>query len=90
MSHGGETTLHNAPWTPAVGPGEIPQSYNLPRDIVAGAATFTYAPTAGDVVIFNARNPHEITGGPPEPGRDRISIGSFIGRMPDRSLAMWT
>lgn len=87
---GGKTTVHNAPWSPAVAPGEIPQSYNLPRDVVAGARSIVYDPTPGDVVIFNARNPHEISGGTTLPGRDRISIGSFIGRMPDGSLVLWS
>ncbi|BDB29755.1 hypothetical protein Tamer19_49630 [Cupriavidus sp. TA19] len=86
---GGITTVHNAPWTPERVEGEIPKSYGLSHDIVAGAPAFEYAPTAGDVVIFNTRNPHEIGAGIPEPGVDRVSIGSFIGRMPDRSLAMW-
>lgn len=86
---GGETTVHHAPWTPEMKAGEIPQSYNLPRDTVAGAETFTFAPNAGDVVIFNTRNPHEIAGGEAAPGRQRISIGSFIGRLPDRNLVMW-
>jgi len=86
---GGETTIHHAPWTPEMKPGEIPQSYNLPRDIVADAETFTFSANAGDVVIFNTRNPHEIAGGVAAPGRDRISIGSFIGRMPNRDLVLW-
>ncbi len=86
---GGQTTVHHAPWTPEMKPGEIPQSYNLPRDVVDGAETFTFAPNAGDVVIFNTRNPHEIAGGEAAPGRERISIGSFIGRLPDRNLVMW-
>ena len=90
LSQGGETTVHNAPWSPTVAPGEIPKSYDLPREVIAGANALTYAPTAGDVVLFNSRNPHEIAGGPPEPGRDRISIGSFVGRMPDRSLVLWS
>ncbi|SLN65805.1 2OG-Fe(II)-dependent halogenase WelO5 family protein [Oceanibacterium hippocampi] len=88
---GGLTTVHNAPWNPERKPGEIPQSYGLDHAIVAGAPTFTYAPTAGDVVIFNTRNPHEVSAG--EPGadetKDRVSIGSFIGRLPDRSLVLW-
>lgn len=90
LNQGGETTVHNAPWSPQAAPGEIPKSYDLPREVVAGANTFTYAPTAGDVVLFNSRNPHEIAGGPPAQGRDRISIGSFVGRMPDRSLVLWS
>jgi hypothetical protein len=90
LPSGGQTTVHNAPWSPVVQPGEIPQSYNLPRDVVAGARSITYDPTPGDVVIFNARNPHEISGGATLPGRERISIGSFIGRMPGGSLVLWS
>lgn len=86
---GGRTTVHNAPWNPPLVPGEIPKSYALDRDIIEGAPTFTYAPTVGDVVIFNTRNPHEIGAGTPAPGKDRVSIGSFIGRMPDKSLVLW-
>lgn len=87
---GGETSVHNRPWTPERVGDEIPASYDLPRALVAGAHVHRYAPTAGDVVIFNTRNPHEVAGGGPEPGPDRVSIGSFIGRMPDRSLALWS
>ncbi len=87
---GGETTVHHAPWTPEVRPGEIPKSYDLPRDVVAGAEAFTFNPNLGDVVIFNTRNPHEIAGGEAGPGRERISIGSFIGRLPNRDLVMWS
>lgn len=88
---GGLTTVHNAPWNPERKAGEIPQSYGLDHEIVAGAPSFTYAPTAGDVVIFNTRNPHEISPGTADadPDKDRVSIGSFIGRMPDKSLVLW-
>lgn len=89
-SSGGETTVHNKPWTPAPIGREIPASYDLPRDLVAGAATHIYAPTAGDVVIFNTRNPHEVAGGEAEANGDRVSIGSFIGRLPDGSFGLWS
>lgn len=89
VKEGGMTTVHNAPWSPQVQGGEVPKSYGLERDCVEGAQTYTYAPTVGDVVIFNTRNPHEISPGVPEPGRNRISIGSFVGRMPDRRLVLW-
>lgn len=89
LQTGGQTKIYNAPWSPEMAPGEIPQSYGLPYDIVEGAKTCTYDATPGHVVIFNTRNPHEILGGTTVAGRDRISIGSFIGRMPDRSLVMW-
>jgi hypothetical protein len=86
---GGLTTIYNNPWNPEVKPGEIPQSYGLDPALTEGAPSLTYAPTAGDVVIFNTRNPHEISAGAPGAVRDRVSIGSFLGRMPDRSLVLW-
>ena len=90
LVEGGETTIHHAPWTPAHAPGEIPQSYGLPPETVAGAERFTFRAVAGDVVIFNTRNPHEIAGGRAAPGHDRISIGSFIGRLPSGRLVLWS
>lgn len=90
LVEGGMTTVHNAPWNPKMDSDEPPQSYNLPRDVVAGADTFSFTPDAGDVVIFNTRNPHEISGGVAAEGRNRISIGAFIGRMPNKELVMWS
>ena len=89
LQSGGHTTVHNDPWDPAVTPGEIPKSYGLDRSLVEGAPSFVYRPTAGDVVIFNTRNPHEIAPGTAAPGGSRVSIGSFIGRMPDKRLVLW-
>lgn len=89
LASGGHTTVHNSPWDPVVATGEIPKSYGLDRSLIDGAPAFVYRPTAGDVVIFNTRNPHEIAPGATAPGGSRVSIGSFIGRMPDGSLAMW-
>lgn len=90
LESGGHTTVHNAPWDPPLVPGQIPQSYGLDPAIVEGAPRLVYRPTAGDVVIFNTRNPHEIAGGVTRPGGSRISIGSFVGRMPDGQLVLWS
>lgn len=90
LVEGGVTTVHNAPWSPVMDSDEPPQSYNLSRDVVAGADTISFTPDAGDVVIFNTRNPHEISGGVAAEGRNRISIGAFIGRMPNKELVMWS
>jgi hypothetical protein len=89
LESGGHTTVHNVPWNPHVEPGVIPKSYGLERQLVEGSRSFTYRPTAGDVVIFNTRNPHEIAPGTAKPGGSRVSIGSFVGRMPDGSLVLW-
>ncbi len=90
LLEGGGTTVHNRPWDPEIVSGEIPRSYGFGREAVAGAAPFHYKATAGDVVLFNTRNPHEVTGGRVAPGGSRVSIGSFIGRMPDRRLVLWS
>lgn len=90
LIEGGDTTVYNAPWNPACAPGEIPKSYGLDYAIVDGAKTFTFRPSMADVVIFNTRNPHEIAAGVAGPGRNRISIGSFIGRMPNNDLVLWS
>ncbi len=85
---GGETIIYNRPWTVEVKPGEEPpMSFGLTDEVVAGADTARYAAAAGDVVIFNSRNPHEVT---PGEGGDRLQIGSFIGRRPDGSLVLWS
>jgi hypothetical protein len=89
LESGGETTVHNAPWSPEVEGEEIPMSYGLDRSLVEGAPKAVYRATAGDVVLFNTRNPHEIAGGVTKPGGSRISIGSFVGRMPDGQLMLW-
>jgi hypothetical protein len=89
LQSGGHTNVYNNPWNPPVVQGEIPKSYGLPRSLTEGVQRFTYRATAGDVVLFNTRNPHEIAAGAAQPGGSRVSIGSFIGRMPDRSLALW-
>lgn len=90
LESGGHTTVHNAPWDPQVKSGEIPQSYGLDPALVEGSPKAVYKATAGDVVIFNTRNPHEIAGGVAKPGGSRISIGSFVGRMPDQQLVLWS
>lgn len=90
LESGGQTTVHNAPWDPQVRNGEIPRSYGLDRSLVEGAPKAVYKATAGDVVLFNTRNPHEISGGVARPGGSRVSIGSFVGRMPDGQLVLWS
>lgn len=89
LESGGHTTVYNAPWDPPVTAGEIPKSYGLDHSLVEGAPSFVYRATAGDVVIFNTRNPHEIAPGSAGPGGSRVSIGSFMGRMPDGDLVLW-
>jgi Rps23 Pro-64 3,4-dihydroxylase Tpa1-like proline 4-hydroxylase len=70
-------------------PGEIPQSYGLSRSLTEGVPSFTYQASAGDLVIFNTRNPHEVASGTANTAGSRVSIGSFAGRKPNGSLVLW-
>ncbi|WP_421842383.1 hypothetical protein [Marinobacter algicola] len=89
-SGGGVTTVHNSPWNPEMEDGKPPQSYGLDRSVVEGAETFDYSPGKGDVVLFNSRNPHEISPGVDGSSGERLQIGSFIGRMSDTNkLVLW-
>lgn len=45
-------------------------------------------PTPGELLLFNARNYHEVR--PTEGSIPRITASSFIGRMPDGHLAFWS
>ena len=87
---GGATTIHNRPWTPAFEDDEIPEQYPLDQALVAGAETYTYRPSPGDAILFNTRNPHKIAGAAPGDTRSRLQVGSFIGRLPDGELVLWS
>lgn len=85
---GGELVVYNNPWTPEVKGEEIPESFPLPRSTTEGVERFVIPITAGDVVMFNTRNPHEIL---PTKGDDvRISLGTFLGRLPEGDLLLWS
>jgi hypothetical protein len=90
-SEGGHTTLHNSPWSWTRGhEGEIAENYPLAREQVAGAETFTFKPREGEVIIFNSRNPHEVIPVENAGGKDRIAMATFIGRMPEGDLRLWS
>lgn len=86
---GGITTVYNAPWSPVIEGEAPPQSYGFSSEAVAGAEAFAYRPVVGDVVIFNSRNPHEVSAGAANLIEGRLQIGSFIGLMPDRTLVLF-
>jgi hypothetical protein len=87
---GGVTTVHNNPWNVQPEEGkDPPMSYGLDDSHVAGSEAVSYAPATGDVVLFNSRNPHEVSAGAPG-GKDRLQIGSFVGRLPGGDMVLWS
>ena len=87
---GGITTIYNRPWNVNITKGEDPpMSYGLSDEHILGSEKFSYKPISGDVVIFNSRNPHEVSPGNLN-DNERLQIGSFIGRLPDNNLLLWS
>ncbi len=88
----GHTTTYNRP-VPREG-GRIGSgnalSLGLDRGWIDGAESFTFRPQIGEVVIINTRCPHEITMEHLAPGEWRVQISSFIGRLPDDELILWS
>ena len=44
----------------------------------------------GEVVIINTRYPHDVLVGEVAPGEWRAQTSSFIGRLPDDRLVLWS
>lgn len=89
-AEGGVTTIHNRPWNVIPEEGkDPPMSYGLDDSHVAGAESVSYAPVTGDVVLFNSRNPHDVSAGVPG-GGGRLQIGSFLGRLPGGDMVFWS
>ena len=87
---GGVTTIYNKPWEVKVKKNEPPpNSYNLSDEHILNSEKFSYKPITGDIVIFNSRNPHEVSAGDSKKN-DRMQIGSFIGRLPNKNMILWS
>ena len=56
---------------------------------LAAGERFSFHPSEGELIFFNVRNPHEVSPGL-DGERSRVSIGAFVGRMPDGSLVTWS
>lgn len=90
LDSGGETTLTDRVWVPPLAAGEVNDNYGLDAALVEGARTHVFAPTVGDVVLFNTRNIHRVGGGISDGQKLRLQVGSFIGRMPEGNLVLWS
>lgn len=88
----GETTTYRRP-VPRdggkVGSGPV-RALNLDQTYVEGAESFTFRPKIGDVAIINTRYPHDITVEDAGPDEWRAQTSSFIGRLPDDRLILWS
>jgi hypothetical protein len=87
---GGETTVYNHHFVPTVPAGTYYEISPLDPARVAASESYTFAPAAGDLVMFNSRNPHRVHFNPNNDGTRRMGIGSFIGRRPEGDLVLWS
>ncbi|MBM3486621.1 MAG: hypothetical protein FJX67_08310 [Alphaproteobacteria bacterium] len=87
---GGVTTVHNAPYTPPSEDGRYAEIEPFNRRRVEGAETHRYKGRPGEVIIFNPRNPHEWTANESGDGTRRLSVGSYIGRLPEGDFIVWS
>jgi hypothetical protein len=70
--------------------GGAARALNLDRSYVEGAESFTFQPRIGEVVIINTRYPHDITVENAAQGETRAQTSSFIGRLPNDDLILWS
>ena len=90
----GHTTIYNAPIA-AQRATQTASSWNnkLSLDHVADKQHYTFHGQVGEVVLFNTRYPHTIVVDEPEineSGELRTQIGSFIGRLANNNLILWS
>ena len=86
--HGGETTVYQRPSTPDMESfAEGAFGFYRP-DAVEDCERYVVSPQRGDVILFNSRNAHAVA--PATGSGVRISASSFVGRMPDNSLILWS
>ncbi|MEH2199903.1 2OG-Fe(II)-dependent halogenase WelO5 family protein [Nostoc sp.] len=85
-SQGGVCKVYNRQWQPEDEKYKIPGSYGYDYSLVATSEVKHNIPIMGDLVIFNSRNFHEVVPGIGE----RITISSFIGKMPGGDLVFWS
>ncbi|MBP5975686.1 hypothetical protein HW132_23845 [Brasilonema sp. CT11] len=85
-SQGGVCKVYNRQWQPEDEKYKTPASYGYDHSLVATSEVKHNIPLTGDLVIFNSRNFHEVV---PAIG-ERITISSFIGKMPGGDLVFWS
>ncbi|YAG09203.1 Prolyl 4-hydroxylase alpha subunit Fe(2+) 2OG dioxygenase domain-containing protein [Nostoc sp. DSM 114167] len=85
-NQGGVCKVYNRQWQPEDEKYKTPGSYGYDRSLIATSEVKHNIPLTGDLVIFNSRNFHEVLPGMGE----RITINSFIGKMPGGDLVFWS
>ena len=85
---GGETSIYRRPSSPDI-ESYAEGAFGFYRaDAVEEHEHAVVAPRRGELVLFSSRNAHAVA--PATGAGSRISASSFVGRLPDRSLILWS
>ena len=62
-------------------------SYGYKGSVAAGSSYFDIEAVKGDIVLFNCRNFHQVE---QSAGEDRVTAGSFLGKLPNDKYVLWS
>jgi len=83
---GGKCIVYNRQWCTNDEEYKVPDSYSYDMSVVQTSEAKYITPVLGDLVLFNSRNFHQVLPGHGE----RITMSSFIGKMPEGDLVFWS
>jgi hypothetical protein len=87
-AEGGATVVHNQPWNLDAERFRLEGSYGYDGAVVAGCGSVRIEPAEAALVLFNSRNFHRVEAGSGD--GPRITVSSFIGRLPSGDLVAWS
>jgi hypothetical protein len=82
----GVVDLWRKQWQPEDQKHKIPGSYGYREQVVAGTPQATVAPKTGMMMMINTQNYHRVS----PAGGSRLAFSAAVGRMPDRSIVLWS
>jgi hypothetical protein len=85
---GGELVVYRRQWTPDMETHARQRFNDYDPDQFERIQHVEIHPKQGDLVLFNGRNAHRVKHSPE--GERRLSVGSFIGELPDGQLLFWS
>ncbi|SDT80505.1 2OG-Fe(II)-dependent halogenase WelO5 family protein [Actinoplanes derwentensis] len=87
-AEGGTTVVYRRGWDASAEEFAVDGSYGYDPRLVEGVPSVRIEPRQGDLTFFNSRNFHRVEASSPD--ARRISVSSFIGRMPSGDLIAWS
>ena len=82
----GACVVYNRPWVPDDERFKVPDAPGYYESLVEGRQAKRMQPRAGDAILFNCRNFHEIE----HASSARISMSAFVGRLSCSDFIIWS